>query len=77
MGDFVAPYVRGRTMELHPVWVLFVTLALATTFGLAGALVGTPMAGFISAYWRTFRSTPDAPDDVIERMLARETGAAR
>lgn len=77
MGDFVAPYVRGRTMELHPVWVLFVTLALAATFGLAGALVGTPMAGVISAYWRTFRSTPDPADDAVERMLARHTASAR
>lgn len=69
MGDFVAPYVRGRTMELHPVWVLFVTLALAMTFGLPGALVGTPMAGVISAYWRTFRGEPDAADPLIDRML--------
>lgn len=77
MGDFVAPYVRGRTMELHPVWVLFVTLALAAAFGLAGALVGTPMAGVISAYWRTFRSTPDPEDPLVESMLAREPSSAR
>jgi predicted PurR-regulated permease PerM len=75
MGDFIAPYVRGRTMELHPVWVLFVTLALAATFGLAGALVGTPMAGVISAYWRTFRDAPDSADPLIERMLAQDTSA--
>lgn len=75
VGDFVAPYVRGRTMELHPVWVLFVTLALAATFGLPGALVGTPLSGVISAYWRTFRAKADSSDPRVERMLTRQLPA--
>jgi predicted PurR-regulated permease PerM len=77
MGDFVAPYVRGKTMELHPVWVLFVTLALAATFGLAGALVGTPLTGVIAAFCTTFRKTPPPTSSLVERMLAREKTPAR
>jgi predicted PurR-regulated permease PerM len=63
-------------MELHPVWVLFVTLALAATFGLPGALVGTPLSGVISAYWRTFRAKADSSDPRVERMLTRQSPAA-
>jgi len=54
LGTFVAPAVRGRTMRLHPVIILFATLAGALAFGLIGALVGMPAAAFISAYYREF-----------------------
>lgn len=54
LGTFVAPIVRGRTMRLHPVIILFATLAGALAFGLIGALAGMPAAAFISAYYREF-----------------------
>jgi putative permease len=54
LGTFVAPAVRGRTMRLHPVIILFATLAGALAFGLIGALAGMPAAAFISAYYREF-----------------------
>jgi predicted PurR-regulated permease PerM len=54
LGTFVAPAVRGRTMRIHPVIILFATLAGALAFGLIGALAGMPAAAFISAYYREF-----------------------
>jgi putative permease len=50
----VTPYVRGRTMRLHPASVIFAVLALGSAFGLIGALVATPLCGMVKAYWEVF-----------------------
>src|SRR5690606_24431205 len=54
MGDFVMPRVRASTMNLHPVSTLFVMLAMASAFGIAGALIATPLTAFIKAYYEEF-----------------------
>jgi predicted PurR-regulated permease PerM len=54
LGNVVAPRIRGVTMQLHPVLLLFVTLAFALAFGLLGAVVATPAAAFFSAYYAEF-----------------------
>ena len=54
LGNVVAPRIRGTTMQLHPVLLLFFTLAFALAFGLLGAVVATPAAAFFSAYYSEF-----------------------
>jgi putative permease len=54
LGNVVAPRVRGVTMQLHPVLLLFFTVAFALAFGLLGAIVATPAAAFFSAYYDEF-----------------------
>ncbi|HEY0011526.1 MAG TPA: AI-2E family transporter [Allosphingosinicella sp.] len=54
LGNVVAPRVRGATMQIHPVLLLFFTLAFALAFGLLGAVVATPAAAFFSAYYGEF-----------------------
>jgi len=54
LGNLVAPRIRGTTMKLHPVLLLFFTLAFALAFGLLGAIVATPAAAFFSAYYGEF-----------------------
>jgi predicted PurR-regulated permease PerM len=54
LGSVVAPKIRGATMQLHPVLILFFTLAFALAFGLLGALVAAPAAAFASAYYSEF-----------------------
>lgn len=54
LGNVLAPRVRGQTMQLHPVLLLFFTLAFALAFGLLGAIVATPAAAFFSAYYGEF-----------------------
>jgi len=54
LGSVVAPKIRGATMQLHPVLLLFFTLAFALAFGLLGAIVATPAAAFFSAYYSEF-----------------------
>lgn len=54
LGSIVAPKIRGATMSLHPVLIIFFTLAFALAFGLLGAIVATPAAAFASAYYSEF-----------------------
>jgi len=54
MADFVMPHIRATVMNLHPVLSLFAMLAMASAFGLAGALVATPFIAFVKAYYETF-----------------------
>ena len=54
LGNVVAPRIRGTTMNLHPVLLLFFTVAFALAFGLLGAIVATPAAAFFSAYYGEF-----------------------
>jgi predicted PurR-regulated permease PerM len=54
LGNLIAPRIRGTTMKLHPVLLLFFTLAFALAFGLLGAIVATPAAAFFSAYYGEF-----------------------
>ncbi|HEX8192125.1 MAG TPA: AI-2E family transporter [Allosphingosinicella sp.] len=54
LGNVFAPRIRGTTMQLHPVLLLFFTLAFALAFGLLGAVVATPAAAFFSAYYGEF-----------------------
>ena len=54
LGSIVAPKIRGRTMQLHPVLLIFFTVAFAIAFGLLGAIVATPAAAFASAYYSEF-----------------------
>lgn len=75
LGNFVAPRIQAAAMALHPVFLLFVTLALVSAFGLIGALIATPVAGFIRAYYDEFylNRIPKDPDQAerVEAMLAR------
>jgi predicted PurR-regulated permease PerM len=54
LGTVVAPKIRGATMQMHPVLILFFTLAFALAFGLLGAIVAVPAAAFFSAFYSEF-----------------------
>lgn len=80
MGDVVAPMVRSREMDIHPVFLLFIFLAAAVAFGFLGALIATPMTAFVRAYYRHFylHAQPADPkmDERVGRMLRRESESA-
>ena len=54
LGSIVAPKIRGATMRLHPVLLIFFTVAFAIAFGVLGAIVATPAAAFAAAYYSEF-----------------------
>lgn len=53
-ADFIMPHIRASVMNLHPVLSLFAMLAMASAFGLVGALVATPFIAFVKAFYETF-----------------------
>jgi len=76
MGDLVMPRIRASTMNLHPVSTLFVMLAMASAFGLIGALIATPLTAFIKAYYEEFflsntsdNSIKEEIDVILERKV--------
>ncbi|MHB1413735.1 MAG: AI-2E family transporter [Chloroflexota bacterium] len=81
MGDVVMPQVRASSMNLHPVYVLFATLAMASLFGILGALIATPLSGFLKAYFDEFYLSrrEEAPRlaERTEAMLARRQDSGR
>jgi len=75
LGNFVAPRIQASAMDMHPVFLLFATLAMVSAFGLIGSVVATPVAGFAKAFYEEFylaRQPADATlDDRVEAMLTR------
>lgn len=80
LGSLIAPRVQGGTMDVHPVFLLFVTMAMAVAFGLVGVLIAAPAAGFIKAYYEEFylARRPDDPRlrERVDAMLRREAEPA-
>jgi predicted PurR-regulated permease PerM len=54
IGDFIMPKLRSSTMNIHPVSSIFLLLAMGAAFGITGALLATPMAAIIKAYYEEF-----------------------
>jgi predicted PurR-regulated permease PerM len=79
LGSVIAPRVQGGSMDVHPVFLLFVTMAMAVAFGLVGVLVAAPAAGFIKAYYEEFylARRPGDPRlrERVDAMLRREAEA--
>ncbi|OFZ54203.1 MAG: hypothetical protein A2428_01940 [Bdellovibrionales bacterium RIFOXYC1_FULL_54_43] len=76
-GDTLAPWIRGKQMELHPAFLILVMLAMASAFGLLGALISTPLAGFIKAFYEEFwlRDQVSDPENRlrVEAVIHRNT----
>ena len=51
-GNVLQPWLVGRSVNLHPVWIIFALLAGGTVFGFLGVLLGVPLAVVISALLR-------------------------
>jgi predicted PurR-regulated permease PerM len=81
-GDVIGPRIVGKTIGLHPVVSLAALIAGAELFGIAGALLASPVAGVLQALliaiWLEWRETHPkdfqrAKDNIIEK--AEETVA--
>ncbi|MGI9181412.1 MAG: AI-2E family transporter [Longimicrobiaceae bacterium] len=77
LGNFVAPRIQSATMQIHPVFLLFITLAMVSAFGLIGAIIATPIAGFIQVYFDEFYLSRIPEDPQLQQrvgaMLTRST----
>src|SRR5437773_2998194 len=68
---FLVPVVLGKEVRLHPVNILFFTLATGTMFGLLGAVLAVPAAALFQIALDQFSLLPCQPDySAIEREAA-------
>jgi predicted PurR-regulated permease PerM len=67
ISDFLMPKLRSTTMNIHPMSSLFLLLAMGTAFGLTGALLSTPLAAIIKAYYEEFYLQQFPEDPQLEQ----------
>ena len=51
-GNFLVPKLVGKSVGLHPVWLLFALSAFGTIFGFVGLLVAVPVAAGLGVLFR-------------------------
>jgi len=67
VSDFLMPKLRSTTMNIHPMSSLFLLLAMGSAFGLTGALLATPLAAIIKAYYEEFYLRQFPTDPQLEK----------
>jgi len=69
--NLLVPGILGKEMRLHPVNILFFTLATGTIFGLFGVILAVPAAALVQIMIDEFYFRPRKPDyAAIEREAA-------
>ncbi len=56
-GNFVTPRIVGKSVGLHPVWIIFALLAGGALFGFLGVLLAVPAAAVIGVLTRFLLSS--------------------
>lgn len=56
-GNVLVPKIQGGSTGVHPLWVLFGTLAGTALYGIAGAIFAVPIVAIIAATIRYLRTT--------------------
>jgi predicted PurR-regulated permease PerM len=51
-GNVITPKLVGKSIGLHPVWLLFALSAFGTVFGFVGMLVAVPVAAALGVLAR-------------------------
>ena len=51
-GNVVAPKLQGKSVGLHPIWVMFSLLACSELWGPVGMLISTPVAAVVKTTLR-------------------------
>jgi predicted PurR-regulated permease PerM len=56
-GNILVPRIQGGSVGVHPLWVLFATLAGTALYGIVGAIFAVPIVAIVAATLRYLRST--------------------
>ncbi len=83
-GNFLSPKLVGKSVGLHPVWLMFALFAFGYAFGFVGLLLAVPMAAAagvlvrfgLSQYLasRLYLGTGDGADPLPARVIVEEQG---
>ena len=70
--NVLVPGVLGKEMQLHPVNILFFTIATAAMFGLVGVFLAVPAAALVHIVIDEFYLRPRKPDyEALDQEAAR------
>jgi len=71
-GNVVAPRLVGRSVGLHPVWLMFALFAFGKLFGFTGVILAVPAAAALGVLARhligLYRKSPLYLGDAEERV---------
>jgi predicted PurR-regulated permease PerM len=56
-GNILVPRIQGGSVGVHPLWVLFATLAGTALYGIVGAIFAVPVVAIVAATFRYLRGT--------------------
>jgi predicted PurR-regulated permease PerM len=56
-GNVLVPRIMGTSVGVHPLWVLFATLAATALYGFVGAIFAVPVVAIVAATLRYMRGT--------------------
>jgi predicted PurR-regulated permease PerM len=56
-GNILVPRILGSSVGVHPLWVLFATLAATALYGFVGAIFAVPVVAIVAATLRYLRGT--------------------
>jgi predicted PurR-regulated permease PerM len=56
-GNILVPRILGSSVGVHPLWVLFATLAATALYGVIGAIFAVPVVAIVSATIRYLQGT--------------------
>ncbi len=56
-GNVLVPKIQGGSTGVHPLWVLFATIAGTTLYGIVGAIFAVPVVAIVAATIRYLRGT--------------------
>jgi predicted PurR-regulated permease PerM len=56
-GNILVPRILGSSVGVHPLWVLFATLAATALYGVIGAIFAVPVVAIVAATLRYLRGT--------------------
>jgi predicted PurR-regulated permease PerM len=51
-GNFLTPKLVGRSVGLHPVWLMFALSAFGSFMGFTGMLIAVPVAAMLGVFFR-------------------------
>jgi len=88
-GNILVPRIQGGSTGVHPLWVLFGTLAGTALYGVVGAIFAVPIVAIIAATIRYLRGTlvferwsrppltPEEPPETGAESLPEAAGLGR
>jgi predicted PurR-regulated permease PerM len=80
-NNLIVPLVMARTLDLHPLSVIFMVLAMGTIFGVVGAIIAVPITVIIKTLYEELYLNGQASDrhaleEQTERLISDESVTA-